>query len=209
MKQLKEQILDDGGNFELSPMYHSIFTEDILDLINIFNCFPDQITDEQKNILTTSMKKMIHWLDIMTHPDGEISFFNDAAIGIAPEPSEIKFYAQQLGINYEQKFSQLTHLQSSGYVRISEKDATLFLDGANVGPDYLPGHAHADTLSFELSVFGERLFVNSGTSEYGNGDVRQYERSTAAHNTVVVNSQNSSEVWDGFRVARRAYLKIC
>lgn len=31
------------------------------------------------------------------------------------------------------------------------------------------------------------------------------QRSTAAHNTVVVDGQNSSEVWGGFRVARRAY----
>jgi hypothetical protein len=32
----------------------------------------------------------------------------------------------------------------------------LILDVAPVGPDYLPGHAHADTLSFELSLFGQR-----------------------------------------------------
>jgi len=79
------------------------------------------------------------------------------------------------------------------------------LDVAPIGPDYLPGHAHADTLSFELSLFGRRLLVNSGTSEYENSSVRQYERSTRAHNTVVVNDENSSEVWSGFRVARRAY----
>ena len=33
--ELEEQILDDGGNFERSPMYHSIFLEDLLDIINI------------------------------------------------------------------------------------------------------------------------------------------------------------------------------
>jgi len=76
---------------------------------------------------------------------------------------------------------------------------------ARVGPDYLPGHAHADTLSFELSIFGQRVLVNSGTSCYGNDAERWLQRSTAAHNTVVVNGENSSEVWGGFRVARRAY----
>ena len=34
-KQIKEQILPDGGHFELSPMYHSIILEDLLDLINL------------------------------------------------------------------------------------------------------------------------------------------------------------------------------
>jgi uncharacterized heparinase superfamily protein len=33
--ELNEQVLNDGGNFERSPMYHSIFLEDLLDLINI------------------------------------------------------------------------------------------------------------------------------------------------------------------------------
>jgi uncharacterized heparinase superfamily protein len=73
-----------------------------------------------------------------------------------------------------------------------------------VGPDYLPGHAHADTLSFELSLFGQRVLVNSGTSQYGVGPERSRQRGTAAHNTVIVDGRDSSEVWAGFRVARRA-----
>jgi uncharacterized heparinase superfamily protein len=47
--------------------------------------------------------------------------------------------------------------------------------------------------------------VNSGTSCYGSSPERLRQRGTAAHNTVVVNGQDSSEVWGGFRVARRAY----
>ena len=78
------------------------------------------------------------------------------------------------------------------------------LDVAPIGPDYLPGHAHADTLSFELSLFGQRVLVNSGTSCYGMGTERLLQRGTATHNTVAINGQDSSEVWGGFRVARRA-----
>ena len=43
----------------------------------------------------------------------------------------------------------------------------VIFDLAQIGPDYLPSHGHADTLSFELSVYGKRVFVNSGTSMYG------------------------------------------
>jgi uncharacterized heparinase superfamily protein len=46
--------------------------------------------------------------------------------------------------------------------------------------------------------------VNSGTSCYGSGPERSRQRGTAAHNTVVVAGADSSEVWGGFRVARRA-----
>lgn len=101
--------------------------------------------------------------------------------------------------------SKLVHFADSGYVRLESDVAVALLDVAPIGPDYLPGHAHADTLSFELSIFGQRVVVNGGTSRYGLGPERLRERGTAAHSTVEVAGQNSSEVWGGFRVARRAY----
>ena len=61
-----------------------------------------------------------------------------------------------------------------------------------------------DTLSFELSLFGKRVIVNSGTSVYGNSEERQLQRGTISHSTVMVDSENSSEIWGAFRVARRA-----
>jgi uncharacterized heparinase superfamily protein len=55
-----------------------------------------------------------------------------------------------------------------------------------------------------MSVFGRRCIVNTGVSTYQRGAERNYERSTQAHNTVEINRSNSSDVWAGFRVARRA-----
>jgi uncharacterized heparinase superfamily protein len=89
-------------------------------------------------------------------------------------------------------------------VRLTAGDAVVILDVGDIGPDYLPGHAHADTLSFELSVGARRVLVNSGISQYGLGGERLRQRGTAAHNTVTLNGADSSEVWGGFRVARRA-----
>jgi len=100
---------------------------------------------------------------------------------------------------------RLRHAVASGYLGVAwEEGNRALLDLAPVGPDYQPGHAHADTLSFELSLFGQRVLVNSGISRYGEDAERHRQRSTAAHNTVVVDGENSSEVWAGFRVARRA-----
>ena len=50
----------------------------------------------------------------------------------------------------------------------------------------------------------QRLIVDTGTGVYSPGTERSYQRSTAAHNTVRVDGVDSSEVWDSFRVARRA-----
>ena len=63
---------------------------------------------------------------------------------------------------------------------------------------------HADTLSFELSLFGRRVLVNSGTSEYIHTPERQRQRGTPAHNTVTVNNMDSTQVWGANRVGRQA-----
>jgi uncharacterized heparinase superfamily protein len=208
-EQLPEQVLADGGNFERSPMYHAIFLEDLLDLINLAQSRPGTVDTGLIGTWRACASRMLGWLEAMCHPDGEIGFFNDAALGITPTPAELAAYALRLGLEAETApvasgGLQVQHLASSGYVRLVTEDAVALLDVAPIGPDYLPGHAHADTLSFELSLFGERIVVNGGTSRYGSDALRHEERGTAAHSTVEIDGHDSSEVWGGFRVARRA-----
>jgi uncharacterized heparinase superfamily protein len=209
-KELPEQVLPDGGNFERSPMYHAIFLEDLLDLINVAGAYPTVIGPEVVCQWKAIATKMLGWLEALCHPDGEIAFFNDCAIGIAPPYAEIKEYASRLGVfadKLPKSFSciSVSLFPDTGYIRLNTENAAAFLDVAPIGPDYLPGHAHADTLSFELSLYGERVIVNGGTSQYGSGPIRQKERGTKSHNTVEIDGANSSEIWHGFRVARRAY----
>ena len=87
---------------------------------------------------------------------------------------------------------------------VNSENFHAILDVGELGPNHQPGHAHADTLSFELSLFEKRFIVNSGTSTYSNDDRRSFERSTSAHNTVEINGMNSSQVWKSFRVGKRA-----
>jgi len=209
-RELPEQVLSDGGNFERSPMYHALGLEDLLDLINLAIARPARIDLPIAAIWRRTASNMRFWLAAMCHPDGEIAHFNDAAIGIAPSPAEIARYAEELNVpvvraeGVVQLGEAVTWLRESGYVRAEADDAVLFCDVAPLGPDYLPAHGHADTLSFELSVKGRRVIVNGGTSRYGTGAERITERGTAAHSTVTVGDCDSSEVWGGFRVARRA-----
>lgn len=204
-EQIPEQFLDDGGHFELTPMYHCILLWDLLDLINLAQITGNDAFSSALDDWRMRAQKALSWLSKMLHPDGDISFFNDSAIGIAATPQQIFAYAQSIGLFFSEPVAQpLQTLSESGYSRISMSDHCLIFDHAQVGPDYLPGHAHADTLSFEWSLGLQRVFVNSGTSIYGVSAERLRQRQTAAHNTVVVNGVDSSEVWSGFRVARRA-----
>lgn len=201
-RELREQLLADGGHFELSPMYHALFLEDGLDLLNLLRAYG--LDGDLALELEAASPGMRRWLAALTHPDGGIGFFNDAAFDVAPGFAAIEAYAMRLGLGTVGRISAVTHLAASGYLRLEKGPFTALLDMAKVGPDHLPGHAHADTLSFELSVGRQRVIVNSGTGEYGSGAERHRQRGTAAHNTLCVEGQNSSEVWAGFRVARRA-----
>jgi uncharacterized heparinase superfamily protein len=204
-REVPEQILLDGGQFELSPMYHALALEDMLDLANIAQAFYGSLTHEQKALFSDwrgRIPAMLHWLETLSHPDGRIAFFNDASFGVAPENSALFDYARRLEITATS--APLTHLPNSGYSRLELGTAVVLADVAPVGPDYLPAHAHADSLSFEMSLKKKRVIVNSGTSVYGVNKERHRQRGTRAHSTLCLANENSSEVWGGFRVGRRA-----
>ena len=211
-KEIDEQVLPDGGNFELTPMYHVIMLVDLFDLINLWNAYPNKVNSSVVEKTKQVAIKMLGWLTIMSHNDGEISFFNDTTFGIAPKNLVVFEYATKLGLYSPMADSvpsenlTLFNLQNSGYVVVKSDEYSLIADLAQVGPSYQPGHAHADTLSYEFSLGNQRVFVNSGISVYGLNEERLRQRKTAAHNTVVVNKLDSSQVWSGFRVAKRASI---
>ncbi|MDO9418364.1 heparinase II/III family protein [Pararhizobium sp.] len=202
-KEIAEQVLSDGAHFERSPMYHALLTEDMLDLVQLGRIYPDELAEHVANWRDTGLD-MLHWLAAMTHPDGEIALFNDAAFREARNYAQLAHYATGLDLHVEAATPVSTWLQESGYIRLVAGPYTAIFDAAPVGPAYIPGHGHADTLSVEISVGDERLITNGGTSIYQNGALRCAERSTSSHATVEIDGQNSSEVWSSFRVGRRA-----
>jgi uncharacterized heparinase superfamily protein len=208
--ELNEQILKDGGAFERSPMYHSILLEDLLDLHYLLSSQKKDFFEDLLSRLKEKINSMFYWLEVMSHPDGQISFFNDCAFGISRSLEELVAFSEDIKVykhkNVIKKCDNLScyKLSDSGYIRVNGSNFSAFLDVAEIGPKYIPGHAHADTLSFELSIFNERFIVNGGTSTYDNNMDRHKERSTSSHNTLELNKHNSSEVWSSFRVAKRA-----
>ena len=194
--QIAEQVLPDGGHFERSVMYHAIILEDVLDVM--------KFCGEDAAWLKPVAEKMLRYLVNMTGPDGKIAMFNDAADGIAKPTERLCRYAQGLGVKVPLA-EQFVDFPDTGYTRMTAGDFILFADTGAVGPDYQPGHAHADTLTYELYYKGRKVVTDTGTSEY-RGRRRAYERSTAAHNVVEVDGRNSSEVWSSHRVGSRARI---
>jgi len=205
-QEIGDQILQDGGHFERSPMYHTMILEDCLDLLNItHNCHQPAMTASRQK-LEAAADRMISYLVGMSHPDGEIALFNDAAFGIEHSPEDlIQYYERVTGNEVSRPDGKLWSFSETGYYVMTPKTGDrMIIDCGLVGPDYQPGHCHCDTLSFELSLNGRRVIVDSGCFEYEDGPIRQYNRGNAGHNTVTIDGENQSEVWGAHRCARRA-----
>ena len=185
-RELPEQILADGGHVERSPMYQSRV---LYDLRVLMATAEPRLTALVGPYVTPATGV----LRAMTHPDGDIALLNDSALGVYPMPESVAHEAGPFA------------LAETGYygARNDEGDYVI-CDVGPMGPDYQPGHGHADLLSFELSLGGSRVVVDSGVSTYEPGAMRDYCRSTRAHNTVEIGGADQAELWGAFRVGRRA-----
>ena len=206
-EELEEQFLTDGGHFERSPMYHSIGVVDYLDVLNLIRNSPSVIPCEITSKFIGKVTTALNFLNGICLPDGDIPLFNDSAFGIAPTPSQIFDYAERvIGYKLPHRSTSLAikDFSASGYYVCRNASDMIIIDCGLIGPDYQPGHAHCDTLSYELVLNGRRVVVDSGVFDYEPSQERAYARSTRAHNTVIVDGEEQSEVWGVFRVARRA-----
>lgn len=200
LEQVEEQTLADGANFEQSPMYHCIILDRLLDAVNLLK--NNELFEGQNELCVTLAEKataMLGWLSAIVYSDGSFPHFNDSADGIAPTPNQLFDYADRLGIEYKKGCSNV-----SGYYCVDNKNYELRMDVGGIAASYIPGHSHADTFNFEVRIGGVPFIVDTGISTYQWCARRQYERSSAAHNTVVVANCDSSRVWGAFRCAQRA-----
>ena len=191
-RELPEQILADGGHVERSPMYQCR----VLYALLLLNATGDSFLND---LVRPYLGRLAGSLAAVTHPDGGIALLNDSAFGIYPRPRELMAIA-----GVESPRVGVFALVESGYYGARTGDGNYILcDAGAIGPDYQPGHGHADLFSFELSLQGTRVVVDSGVSTYETGPTRDYCRSTRAHNTVEIEGEDQVELWSAFRVGRR------
>jgi uncharacterized heparinase superfamily protein len=192
VRQLAVQVLPDGGHYERAPAYHCQVLADLIDVAGLLRATGREIPPE----LPVTIAMMRRWLGAVLSPTGEIPLLND---GFPVSPELIA--AVRPAAPPE---AMLLELPDSGLARAVAGGWQLLADVGLPCPDELPAHAHADTLSCLVYVDKEPLLVDTGTSTYGAGPERDFERSTAAHNTAEIDHHNSTEVWGAFRAARRA-----
>ena len=205
--------MEDGGHFELSPMYQSLILDDLLDIYQFLNIYQKSLLEHEilfQEELANYIQDSFNWLASMCHPDGQVAFFNDSCFNVASSLHHLEKRVRStdgLSINIKRK-KNYTYLQKSGFFNLSAGEFSAILNVSQISPVYQPGHSHADSLSFEMCFGLQRVFVNSGISTYEDNTLRHSQRSTKLHNTVSVDSKNSSDVWKSFRVGAKAKTTV-
>lgn len=229
--QLDEQILVDGGHFERNPGYHAVVLKALIQIHCKLRRHDREIplwlstairrmldflvtvlptTGDLPLLKDTTRGTTPHAWDLLAAGAlclGDRKYKRATYFGLFPallfgRAGWEQFQAWPIG---NESIGSVS-LSSSGF-HILRNDTTAdhaIFDTGQPCPDYLPAHAHADLFSYELTMGGQPVIVDSGVYEYARGSWRDFFRSTRAHNTLEIAGHNQSEVWNSFRVARRA-----
>jgi uncharacterized heparinase superfamily protein len=187
-REFDEQVLEDGGHYERSPMYHAQALNDFLVCWTLLKA---------GSRVRTKLRAMARFLEAMSYPDGTLALFNDTANTEEFRPGPILDPALRM----------LSFPKTGYYVWVSnDKREKMIVDAGPPSAGYNSAHAHCDLLSYELRLDGKPFIVDSGVHGYGGDRFREYSRSTRAHNTVMFDGREQSEVWGTFRMARQAQV---
>jgi hypothetical protein len=190
--ECQQQVLPDGVHYERSPMYQ-------LRVLWLLEMLAPRCHGDLRRQLEETVERMRHATALLLHSNHQPSLFNDSVQGVYSIPDSV----------LHRRCAGAWSLPSAGYYGFhSQEGESLLIDAAPIGPDHQPGHGHADMFTFEWSSQAGALLTDTGVFQYVAGPQRDWDRSTAAHNTVSIDGENSCEVWSSFRVGRRVKPKI-
>ena len=201
--ELERQIDDSGEHFEMAPTYHC---QMIWILLRVMIASKTS-NSELHELCRGYVVRMIEFVSQILHPDGEVPLFADSGFHEAPGVETLR----QLSQLHEIAWPEIAHgIGQVGHYTVFRNEGTdcelqefAILDAGPVAPASLPAHGHCDLLNFELSIGRHRLLVDSGNFNYESDSMRDYCRSSLAHNVVTIENRNQCEIWGKFRMGRR------
>lgn len=199
VKECREEILDDGMHFELSPMYHNIVLEGMIrtdTVLRQFGLFDQEIHTYTCRMLDAAFS-LCNGLERIPH-------FNDGGNNAAKSIASL-LEAGERYCGYTATLRK--QFPDAGFYQFIWGKYKMIVDAGKPGPEYVPGHSHCDAMSFELYRNGKPLLANCGTYAYQSKE-RVFFRSTVAHNTVVADGVEQSQCWGVFRLAKRSSVYV-
>jgi hypothetical protein len=224
--QARRQVLADGVHDERSISYHTIVLQDLLETWLLARSREVSVPSDIEPLL----HGMFEFLAATRTPNGTWPMLNDTVPGYPIDPEQVlaagaALFSRPELISHTENPSRSTYrdwlvgplatthggssptpldskiFQDAGYAVLRDEHTYLLFDAGPMGPARLPGHGHADSLSFELHTGNVGLIVDPGVFTYAAGRWRNHFRATASHNTVAVDEQDQCVFWGAFRVA--------
>jgi hypothetical protein len=221
--EMARQVLTDGVHDERSISYHAIVLTDLLETWDLCQ----RTGAGTAGNLAERFLRMIGFLVNMQAPDGSYPMVNDTVPGypgdihtvVTNARERLKYWINPPGNDPRGKVPApsgcnvateeneptregVTAYPQAGYVILrGDGGDYLCFDAGAMGPDHMPGHGHADALSFVLYGRHRPLIVDPGVYSYHDRPWRDHFRSTRAHNTVCIDGQDQCVFWGAFRVA--------
>jgi uncharacterized heparinase superfamily protein len=181
---IKEQVLADGGHIERSPSVQLAVLADLVEIRAVLAAARSELPD----FLLNAIDRMAPVVRLFRHGDGGFALFNDS------NEEEAALIDGVLAAS-DAKGKPPNAAPHAGFQRLTAGRTLVLVDAG--APAAIDRHAHAGTLSFEMSIGKERLVVNCGAALSDPSEWRRAQRATAAHSTLSLEDTNSSEVLDG------------
>ncbi len=189
--ELERQILADGGHVSRSPQVQLDVFGDLVELRGLLAAARKPACEA----LRTAIDRMAPMLRFFRHGDGGLALFN----GSCEQDPALIDRALALGEAGGKAPSSAPH---SGFERLRAY-RTLIITDVGAPTALSAACAHGGTLSFEMSVEGQRMIVNCGAHGGGDDGWHDAMRATAAHSTAVIDDCNMLEHLEDGALGRR------
>ena len=182
-REIARQVLPDGGHYQRHPGFQLEVMRTLIDIEGALAAAHIEPPPELRH----AIDRMAPMVRCLRHGDGRFPLFNGAT---ESDDVQIALVLARSGT----RGRALSAAPHSGFHRLAVGRTVILMDAGAPPPAEADEHAHAGTLSFELSVGRDRVIVNCGSQPVATGEWRDALRATAAHSTLVVDDSNSAEV---------------
>lgn len=180
-REIKRQILDDGGHIGRAPESLTLILSDLLAIRDALVARAMPVPVE----ITRSISLMGPLLSFFSYDDGRLAVFNGGTEGQSEDLAALREH------EILPDTTPFHYATASGYQRLSGGDSLLMIDTGQVPPSGFSSKSHIGPLSMEFSYAGQRMIVNCGPNVVSGADWLQASRTPPAHSTLsLVNSSD-------------------
>jgi len=188
------QFLPDGAQYELTPGYHEISLDYMVDVVRMARLVGRD--EEIPEDYVDGMRNGFHWLIKLSTPAQGEPYLNDSWVLDLPSrlANAKELFPHDPLITRAANGRTGTWLPSFESIALTSSGYTVFRTGwaatdhyalLDVGPLGF-GHDHQDKLNVLVFPFGRQLLWDNGGGPYEDSPYRVYGVGTYSHNTVIV-----------------------